>query len=181
LFAGSYAYGDDDSGIATLTICNKGSVHISVVVAVAPDLFLGTILDVNGWTNLSPGDCKRVYKESGTYDNGAEPAYIGFGFADSQDRITSAGHIEQVPDFGQFRFGTKVLTKWDKRLCVSNNGCRTGAAAIRRSAARPLITAGTIREDIFRLRQRFISLLSPPIASPRVLSGKSLAAAGTTT
>src|SRR5450631_4273094 len=106
VFAGAYAYGSDDWGEATLTICNKGSVYINVVVAIEPDLFLGTVLDVSGWKNLSPGDCKRVYKEAGTYDNGAEHAYIGFSFADSQGRITSAGHIEQVPNFGQFRFGT---------------------------------------------------------------------------
>jgi uncharacterized protein DUF1036 len=118
VFAGSHAYAQSaiDWGIATLTICNKGSVAINVAVAIKPDLFLGTILDVSGWTRIPPGDCARVYKEGGTWDNGAEHAYIAFGF----DSDLIPGRIEQVPDFGPFAFGTKVLTKSDKRLCVRN-------------------------------------------------------------
>ena len=78
VLVGSSAYAQSaiDWGIATLTICNKGSVVINVVVAIKPDVFLGTILDVNGWARIPPGDCERVYKEGGTWDNGAEHAYI---------------------------------------------------------------------------------------------------------
>lgn len=120
LFPGSYAYGGpNDWASASLTICNKGTAGINVVVAVEPSVFLGSILKVSGWVHLSPGDCELVYQEAGTPANGSEPAYIGFGFADSQNHIT-AGHIEQVPDFGQFPFGTKVLTKSTRRLCVRN-------------------------------------------------------------
>ena len=124
VFAGSYAYGDDivEWGDATLTICNKGSVYINVVVALEADLWpLVKSLDVSGWTSIAPGDCKLVYNERGTRNNGATHAYIGFGFADSQGHITGAGHIERVPDFGWLGF-TKVLIKSDRRLCVRNEG-----------------------------------------------------------
>jgi uncharacterized protein DUF1036 len=124
LFPGSYAYGfpqdhfgTDDMNDATLTICNKGTAKIHVVVAV-DGLFR---MNVGGWANLSPGDCERVYKDTGTPASGSAPAYIGFGFIDSQNHITR-GHIEQVPDFGQFPWGTKVLTKSNRRLCVRNEG-----------------------------------------------------------
>jgi hypothetical protein len=112
VFAGSYAYAD---GSAYLTICNKGSEQINVVVAIRDSLWpVIKSWEVSGWTSIAPGDCKRVYRELG------EPAYIGFAFADSQSHL-SAGHIEQAPDFGWNGF-TKVLTKSDKRLCVRSQG-----------------------------------------------------------
>jgi hypothetical protein len=111
LLSGSQARGDDD-GDAYLTVCNKGNAPISVVVAVEPDVFFGKVLNVSGWTNISPGECAKVYQEPG-----GTPAYIGFGLADSQGHVV-AGHIEIVPDLGILRFGTKVLTKSHQRLCT---------------------------------------------------------------
>jgi hypothetical protein len=112
VFAGSHAYAD---GSAQLTICNKGSVDINVVVALNVNMRpLFDFLNVSGWTRIAPGDCKLVYNET-------DPAYIGFGFSDSQGHITGAGHIEQVRDFGWYDF-TKVLNRSDKRLCVRNEG-----------------------------------------------------------
>jgi len=111
LFAVSHAYAGD----AWLTICNKGSVAINVVVAVTPDVFLGTILDVGGWMPISPGECKLALD-----DGGGDDAYIGFGFFDSQKHFT-AGRIERMPDLG-WRGFVKVLTKSDKQLCVREPG-----------------------------------------------------------
>jgi hypothetical protein len=113
VFTGSYAYAQGD---AFLRICNKGSEPINVVVAIRASLWpLDHTWEVSGWKSIDPGHCERVYNERG------EPAYIGFGFADSQGHITYAGHIEQAPDFGWNGF-TKVLTKSDKRLCVRSKG-----------------------------------------------------------
>jgi uncharacterized protein DUF1036 len=108
LVAGSYAYGGD----AWLSICNKGSVDINVVIAANP---LGIFLDVSGWTGISPGECKLVYNKP----LGAS-AYIGFGFHNSQKHFT-AGHVDQVPDLGWNGF-VKVLTRSDRQLCVRENG-----------------------------------------------------------
>ena len=110
VLAGSSAYGD-----AWLDVCNKGSVAIKVVVALKPEICFGKFLDVSGWAVIPPGGCKQVYKDNG------DPAYIGFGFFSSQHRFT-AGHIENVPNFGQFPLGSKVLTRADKQLCVRDNG-----------------------------------------------------------
>jgi hypothetical protein len=112
MFAGSYAYAD---GSAYLTICNKGSEQINVVVALRASLWpVDHTWEVSGWKSIAPGHCERVYQELG------EPAYIGFAFADSQSHL-SAGHIEQAPDFGWNGF-TRVLTKAEKRLCVRSLG-----------------------------------------------------------
>jgi uncharacterized membrane protein len=113
LFAGSYAYG----GEAYLTVCNKGSVETSVVVAIRDSLWpVINSWAVSGWTNIDPGHCENVYSESPGL-----PAYIGFALTDSQGRITSAGHVQQAPDFGWNGF-KKALTKADKRLCVRRQG-----------------------------------------------------------
>jgi hypothetical protein len=128
VFSGSYAYGDY-WGDATLTICNKGSVYIHVVVALdVGDLAVVnsrpvfSALEVSGWTNIAPGACKPVFKETGDpHHDARNSAYIGFAFFDSQNRFSSAGHIGQVPDFG-WRLFERVLTKSDRRLCVSNEG-----------------------------------------------------------
>jgi len=112
MFAGSFAYGD-----AFLTVCNKGSEQINVVVATRDSLWpVINSWDVSGWKIIAPGHCERVYNE-----NLGLPAYIGFAFVDSQAHLTYAGHISQVPDFGLNGF-TRVLTKSDKRLCVHNQG-----------------------------------------------------------
>src|SRR5882724_1530965 len=109
VFAGSHAYGQEVTNHATLTICNKGSERIFVVVALRDDLWpVVNSWEVSGWTSIAPGHCEVVYRES------LSPAYIGFAFTDSQNHL-SAGHIEQAPDFGWNGF-TRVLTKADKRL-----------------------------------------------------------------
>jgi hypothetical protein len=116
VFAGSYAYADGD---AFLHICNKGSVGINVVVAIRDSFWpLIKSWEVSGWTNIDPGDCKLVYGKNAR--ERGEPAYIGFGFLDSQNHWT-AGHIEQAPDLGWNGF-TKVLIRSDKRLCVRSQG-----------------------------------------------------------
>jgi hypothetical protein len=97
-------------GNSTLTICNKGSVDIYVVIAMKVNLLVANFIDVSGWQSISPGQCKLVYNEAGDY-----PAYIGFGFAQGN----TAGHIETVPDFGLWPWGTKVLAKSNRRFCVS--------------------------------------------------------------
>jgi hypothetical protein len=113
VFAGPYAYGQEFH--ATLTICNKGSEQINVVVAIRDSLWpLTNFWEVSGWTSIAPGQCEIAYQEGGY------PAYIGFGFHDSQNHWT-AGHIGQAPDFGWNGF-TKVLIKSDKRLCVRSQG-----------------------------------------------------------
>jgi hypothetical protein len=115
LFAGSHAYGQEVTNHATLTICNKGSERIFVVVAIRDRLWpVVNSWEVGGWKGIAPGHCEVVYRER------LDPAYIGFAFADSQSHL-SAGHIEQAPDFGWNGF-TKVLTKSDKRLCVRSQG-----------------------------------------------------------
>ena len=110
VFGWSHAYGD-----ATLTICNKGSVPINVVVAIRDTLWpVVNSWGVSGWTSIAPGHCEIVYQEF------AALAYIGFAFFDSQNQFAGAGHIEQAPDFGWSGF-TRVLTKSDKRLCVQGS------------------------------------------------------------
>ena len=116
LLAGSSAYGSDWSE-ATLTICNKGSAgSINVVLGFEDDM---RGLVISGWADIAQGHCRLVYSQAGTQSNGAMAAYIGIGFFDSQHHVTS-GRVEPVPDFGQFPFGTKVLTKADKRLCIAS-------------------------------------------------------------
>ncbi len=115
VFTGSYAYADS-YGSALLTICNKGSEPINVVVALKDRLWpVVHTWEVSGWKSIAPGHCELVYRELG------RPAYIGFGFADSQGHITYAGHIDQAPDFGWNGFA-RVLTKAEKRVCVRSQG-----------------------------------------------------------
>ena len=109
LFTGAYAH----AGIASLQICNKGDVTVFVVLAKSTAIFF---LDVSGWTDIHPGECKLVIKGDD------DEHYIGFGYANSH----VAAHVDQVPDFGWDGF-KKVLTRSDKQFCVrdSNLSYRT--------------------------------------------------------
>ncbi len=105
---------------ALIHVCDKGTVPVSVVV-VEPSLILFTHnVHVDGWIVIQPGSCEQVYADSQTGNfHVAQEAYIGFGFRDAQGRFV-AGTVDSVPDFGRV-FIAKILTKSDKKFCVSNN------------------------------------------------------------
>jgi hypothetical protein len=117
-----------DQGYATLDVCNKGTVRVSVVVAVEDDdPLLGYSLDVAGWTNLAPGECNRVLRQPGPSSESTNPVYLGFVFF-SNSQSTPA-RIDRIPDFGYWQHNWvqavatqvsrgPVLTKSSKRLCV---------------------------------------------------------------
>lgn len=115
VFTGSSAYAQNaPEDTAFLTVCNKGSDPINVVVAVTAFDFTLRSWRVSGWTGIKPGACQQVY------DEGGDPAYIGFASIDQQDHVFAL-HVGQVPDFGWNGFA-RVLTKSDKRLCVRSPG-----------------------------------------------------------
>ncbi|MFZ0958316.1 MAG: hypothetical protein WAN60_18385 [Candidatus Sulfotelmatobacter sp.] len=104
---------------ANLTVCNKGTVGVAVVVAERSlAINFMEVLHVDGWVVVDPGACQQVYHET---ENGnverAQPAYIGFGFRDAQHRFVT-GTVDPVPDFGRLLV-EKILTKPDYKFCVS--------------------------------------------------------------
>jgi hypothetical protein len=106
---------------ANLTVCNKGTVGVNVVV-VERSLAINLIrvLHVDGWAVVEPGACRQVYHETedGNIER-AQPAYIGIGFGDAKHRLVT-GTVDAVPDFGSSLFD-KILTRSDLKFCVSNN------------------------------------------------------------
>jgi len=119
-----------DVGYGYLTVCNKGTVAISVVSALE-DRDFGYRLDVSGWWALSPGDCQVVVRRQGFDGYSGEraaPAYVGFAFFDAQHQGT-AGRIDSAPDLGKWQnnwfqamtsgvMEGPVLTRSSKTLCV---------------------------------------------------------------
>lgn len=106
---------------ANLTVCNKGTVGVSVVVAERSlAINLMEVLHVDGWVVVEPGACQQVYHETemGQIER-AQTAYIGFGFRDAQHRFVT-GTVDPVPDFGRLLFD-KILTKSDFKFCATNN------------------------------------------------------------
>src|SRR5271157_5288289 len=98
---------------ANLTVCNKGTVAVNVVV-VERSLAINLIrvLQVDGWAIVEPGACRQVYHETedGNIER-AQPAYIGIGFGDAKHRLVT-GTVDPVPDFGRSLFD-KILTRSD--------------------------------------------------------------------
>jgi hypothetical protein len=119
-FAGSYAHSFDLSP-ATLSVCNQGTIAVNVVIGIQADLLFGDYLDVDGWRTLDPGECKEIYHRQGDPQSGAPRAYLGFGFSDSHGRFRP-GYATQLPNLGQFPFGTQVLASANDRFCVRDAG-----------------------------------------------------------
>jgi hypothetical protein len=106
---------------ANLTVCNKGTVGVGVVIVERSlDIRLTRVMHVDGWVVVDPGACQQVYHETemGEIER-AQTAYIGIGFRDAQRRFVT-GTVDPVPDFGSSLFD-KILTKSDFKFCVSNN------------------------------------------------------------
>lgn len=100
------------SGLASLKLCNKGSLTIDVATALSTtDILFRKNWEVKGWTRIPPGSCESVYSE-----NTNDPAYIAFGFAGS----TGARHAAQVEPKDQRKnyWGRPVFNKADKKFCV---------------------------------------------------------------
>jgi hypothetical protein len=117
---------------AALAVCNKGTAAVNVVIAKRLATLSDPLWHVDGWTLLHPGNCSLIYQDSEIgYQVSGEPAYLGFAFYDAHDKLVT-GTVNSVPDFGfnannlvQMALtgskGSNVLTKSDKRLCVSEN------------------------------------------------------------
>ena len=104
---------------SVITVCNKGTIPVEVVIAIKnsdwPRRAPGTYYwEIRGST-VVPQDCTIV-------EDDADPAYVAFGFIDSKGQWGS-GTTAQVPDLGSVTrsiFGKeeKVLTAAAKTLCV---------------------------------------------------------------
>jgi hypothetical protein len=111
------------SGVATLTVCNKGQIGINVVRASAAAQLFSHDFDVLAWIPINPGKCNQVYYGVGDPNTGSGTAlsYIGFGFYNLQGQLV-AGHAAHLPDFDIIGFGTPVLAPASERFCVRADG-----------------------------------------------------------
>ncbi len=103
----------------TLDVCNQGTVTVEVVVAKRASLIFHDWV-ITG-TPVAPRACERVYDEGrGRFIGNEYPAYIGFGFADSQGRWGSGTVADPVPDMGLFEVfsQTPILKRGEQTLCV---------------------------------------------------------------
>jgi len=105
----------------TLDVCNKGTVTVEVVIAMrATDVAFRPYWVITG-TPVAPGPCKRVYDEGrGKWTGNEYPAYLGFGFADSQGQW-GAGTVKEMPKMGDSTWGLishPILKEGEKTLCV---------------------------------------------------------------
>ena len=66
-------------------------------------------------THLAPRDCGHVYEESG------EPAYVGFGFADSDGQWVGPHRLDLLPNYSGFdNAPTNVWSKADQSVSVKH-------------------------------------------------------------
>ena len=110
---------EDSFSESAITVCNKGTVPVEVVVAIKKSDFPFRAPGTYYWriegTTVVPQDCTTVRDDE-------DPAYVAFGFTDSKGEWGS-GKIAQVPDLGSVQrsmFGKeeKVLTGAAKPMCV---------------------------------------------------------------
>jgi hypothetical protein len=101
----------------SLSVCNKGTVTVEVVVASRKGMaVIAPYYWVIEGTPIAPGTCEYVYAET----VGAYPAYIGFGFACTQGQW-GAGTVERVPDMGSSIWGFSshpIMSRGAKTLCA---------------------------------------------------------------
>lgn len=104
---------------SSISVCNKGTVPVEVIVAVKTSDFPRRLPGTYYWnvqgTLVAPQDCTTVRDDD-------DPAYIGFGFADAKGEWGS-GTVLEVPDLGLVERGLfkkeKVLTAGTgKTMCV---------------------------------------------------------------
>lgn len=165
IFGGARLALAQDVGYADLTICNKGTVHVSVVLAAeADDLLSGYTLDVDGWYVVAPRECKHMVHIQGAAGEKTNPVFLGFAFFDQKGQFTT-GRAAQAPDLGLWysnwvqaaRSGTSgpVLSRSTQTICVSRDeiGYRiTTRAAVNCATFRPAGSAGPFLALVAALR-----------------------------
>jgi hypothetical protein len=94
-------------GQVSLRICNGGKVELDAFVARQ-----GGIAS----THITPRDCAYVYEE-----DGAPPAYVGFGFADSHGQWGGTRRVDLLPNnFGSDNAPTRVWFVADQNISVKH-------------------------------------------------------------
>jgi Protein of unknown function (DUF1036) len=147
LLPSSRLWGDDQiAGVASVKICNNGS--ISVDVATARDISDGGRWDVERWRSVEPGECNVVLKwymepiTGLTYKFAkSHPVHIAFAFTDATG-VWGASKFKLTksffPGWSEARFGGTddydSLQQSDRQLCVDRgikeyamNGADPGA------------------------------------------------------